>query len=1314
MSSANPFSMSSRPASAARYARYIGRVGALAVSLGVGFAVATTPGVARADDTTNATAPSDPPSESTPAPSAGSTASAPESLQTRVQERRRILQVFGGTVNRPVRPSKGDRPGAGPRNGGGAATETSGGNAVGAVEGTAAETTTAEPGSGPGVTRVVVTRGSTVRKSANDVVKQLVPRPTVAPPAVERPERRVVAERPARRAIDLDVARALSPRPPVTKKEPVVKTEAAATTTTNAVAGGSTPTPSLNLAAAPAPTAERVAQRPAALVSGFLAAVGLAPSLTSPAAPAPAPAPFVWTVLAFVRREIEQVHRTFFNRTPNAIDDPVSTNEDTALVFDPRANDRDDDTLAVSAVTNGTYGTVTTNGTTVTYTPNAAANALAAGETVTDTFTYTVTDENSAPHLHGFLGLFSRGHTDTATVTVTLTGVNDPPVAVDDIRTDSISEDGGPTPIDVLANDTDPDHGATLTVTDPTNGTYGRVDVNTDGRSVTYTPNDAANALAAGETQTDTFTYTVSDGKGGTDTATVTVTVAGANDAPYAVNDQIDTPISEDALPTRIDVLANDSDPDRTDTLTITGVTNGTYGNVTKAADGKSVTYTPNAAADALPADATRRDTFTYLVSDGKGGLATATVSVTVTGANDAPSTGFFIGVTDEDTPISGSLPAGDPDGDALTYTIASPPKNGTLTSFNSSTGEFTYKPNPDYSGFDDFTFTVSDGKATSPDAGVVRITVNEVPDVTVTQTVGDVGREPTDVAVTRDGRTGFITNPDGTVTVIEADDDGWSVGPTVEVGDSPWRVDAGIDRAYVIDETDGSLWTLEKETDWGTATRSADYEDLTDVRLGAGYTDDVVWAVDSGGTLKAIDGTTLEERASVGVGFQFRMASADSVSALAAEPSTSRLAVAPTGQKVYVSTGRKISVVEARRVSAVALRTADASASAADESLSLEVVDALDVDGDVTALEVSPDGTRLYATVVKDGAASLVAYDTTGESLVRVDSVDVGTSASRVAVSADGNRAYVTGDAGVSVVDVRRARVVERLDTGKAAGVAVVPGRGTVLVANPDAGKVQVVRDSFTPSTVANPDTTRTGEDNSVVINVLANDTDTGGATLAPTVVRGPANGTVTVNSDGTVTYRPNADFSGSDSFTYSASGGTSNAAPTTVTVTVTPAITTQLTWDDNPADLDAHLIGPSATGSGADFHVFYANPTYNLAGTGEQAVFLTADDTSGYGPEVIEINTRTPGEYLYYVHKFSGGESLAQSNAVVTVVDPSTGLQTTFEVDPESSGAYWSVFKLTISETGAVTIMPVNAYSDTEPTLGNAIDDPPVATAL
>ena len=157
----------------------------------------------------------------------------------------------------------------------------------------------------------------------------------------------------------------------------------------------------------------------------------------------------------------------------------------------------------------------------MTYTP--AANYFG-----TDSFTYTISDN----------GTNTAGHTDTATVNVTVTNVNDAPDAVDDTPA-SIAEDSGANTVNVLANDTDPDNlvapfNAGLTVIAKTNGTHGTVAIAADGLSVTYTP--AANYFG-----TDSFTYTISDNgtntAGHADTATVNVTITNVNDAPDAVDD---------------------------------------------------------------------------------------------------------------------------------------------------------------------------------------------------------------------------------------------------------------------------------------------------------------------------------------------------------------------------------------------------------------------------------------------------------------------------------------------------------------------------------------------------------------------------------------------------------------------------------------------------------------------------------------------------------------------------------------------------------------------------------------------------------
>ena len=276
------------------------------------------------------------------------------------------------------------------------------------------------------------------------------------------------------------------------------------------------------------------------------------------------------------------------NDAPVANNDSATTNEDTAVVIDVLANDTDvdpTDTLSVQSVTEGANGIVVVNGdNTVTYTPNAAY-------TGDDSFTYTISDGN--------------GGTDTATVSITVTEFNNPPVANNDA--DSTNEDTDVT-ILVLANDTDADVDDTLSVQSATNGSNGSV-VN-NGDSVTYTPNANFNG-------TDVFTYTVSDGKGGTDTGSVTVTVLAVNDPPSAGDDSAAT--DEDTAVV-VDVLANDSDIDG-DTLTIDSVTQGVNGSVVK--NGGSVTYTPDTGF-------TGEDSFTYIASDGNGGTAEATVTVTV------------------------------------------------------------------------------------------------------------------------------------------------------------------------------------------------------------------------------------------------------------------------------------------------------------------------------------------------------------------------------------------------------------------------------------------------------------------------------------------------------------------------------------------------------------------------------------------------------------------------------------------------------------------------------------------------------------
>ena len=201
----------------------------------------------------------------------------------------------------------------------------------------------------------------------------------------------------------------------------------------------------------------------------------------------------------------------------------------------------------VGSALTGTYGQLTLNANgSYTYVANqSAADDLDAGDVVYDYFNYTVSDGDA---------------TDIAVITITVVGINDTPVAVND--TDSVNEDATVTKTgsqdDALYDDTDADDSDSLTVTGiapsggststvsegstyasggtTVTGTYGTLIIGADG-SYTYTADQsAADDLDLNDTATDVFTYTVSDGAN-TTTATITITVTGINDDPVAQND---------------------------------------------------------------------------------------------------------------------------------------------------------------------------------------------------------------------------------------------------------------------------------------------------------------------------------------------------------------------------------------------------------------------------------------------------------------------------------------------------------------------------------------------------------------------------------------------------------------------------------------------------------------------------------------------------------------------------------------------------------------------------------------------------------
>ncbi len=406
-------------------------------------------------------------------------------------------------------------------------------------------------------------------------------------------------------------------------------------------------------------------------------------------------------------REVNQIDIGAFEVQIPLVNTPPIANDDTAITTE-------DDSVNIAVLNNDTDvedgipqlntfdnvsakgGLITNVGGVLTYNPNQKFETLQVGETDTDTFTYTVID--------------SQGLTDSATVTVTINGVNDAPIANDD-NFNGIQN----TPLNIpvgslLANDTDIEND-TLTVTGVNSAVNGIVSLNNG--IVTFTPN-------ANFTGNGSFIYTITDGNGGTDSALVTILI-NANNPPIANND---TAITTEDTSVNIAVLNNDTDVEdgipQLNTFDNVSAKGGLITNV-----GGVLTYNPNQKFETLQVGETDTDTFTYTVIDSQGLTDSATVTVTINGVNDAPiaNDDNFNGI--QNTPLNipvGSLLANDTDieNDTLTVTGVNSAVNG-IVSLNN--GIVTFTPNANFTGNGSFIYSISDGNG-GTDSALVSINI--------------------------------------------------------------------------------------------------------------------------------------------------------------------------------------------------------------------------------------------------------------------------------------------------------------------------------------------------------------------------------------------------------------------------------------------------------------------------------------------------------------------------------------------------------------------------------------------------------------
>ena len=712
-------------------------------------------------------------------------------------------------------------------------------------------------------------------------------------------------------------------------------------------------------------------------------------------------------------------------------------------------------------------------------------------------FTYTPAADWNGTDGFTYVVSDGSGGSDTGAVVLTVSPVNDRPIAVADAY--SVDEDGSltvPYP-GILANDIDIDlGGGDLTaalVAGPAHGTLSAYAVG----GFTYTPN-------ADFTGTDTWVYRTWDGQSYSEPATVTITVKPTIDPPVGVADAYST--NEDTALTVAapGVVANDTDPDG-DTLSAALAAGPAHGTVTLNANG-SFTYTPEA-------DWSGTDTFTYKAGDGGLESAETTVTITVSPVNDRPAAADDSYSTSEDTPLSVAAPGvlgadTDLEGDSLTAVLVAAPKHGTLTL--NPDGSFTYRPIANWNGTDTFTYKVNDGGADSTTA-TASIVVSAVNDAPLTANDSFVTDEDAALMVAAPGVLGNDTDIDGNALAAV--------------------LVAGPAHGTLTLEANGSF-TYTPEADWSgtdtftyTAGDGTAGSEIATVSL-------TVRAV-SDAPVAANDAYTTDEDAALmvaaaGVLVNDTDLEGDALTAVLVDgPAHGTVTLNPDGSFTYTPaanwSGTDTFTYKANDgtvesgVATVTLTVnavADAPA-AADDSYVCDEDSALMVAAaGVLANDADPDGDALTAVLV------------------------AGPAHGALTPNADGSFTY-TPAADWSGTDTFTYKANDGTRDGNVATVTI-----TVRATN--------------DAPAAAEDSYATDEDTALVVlapGVLVNDSDLEGGSLAAVLVAGPAHGTLSLSANGAFTYRPAANWHGTDTFTYQATDGTNHSTAAVVSITVRPA---------------------------------------------------------------------------------------------------------------------------------------------------------------
>ncbi|RVT39914.1 Ig-like domain-containing protein, partial [Sphingobium algorifonticola] len=954
------------------------------------------------------------------------------------------------------------------------------------------------------------------------------------------------------------------------------------------------------------------------------------------------------------------------------------------------ANDIDPDgdpltALLVAAPVNGTLS-LNPNGS-FTYTPNV-------GYIGADSFTYRASD-----------GVAESG---IATVSIAVASDNTPPVGV--ANSYNGTEDTTLTvgvAAGVLANDTDADVGDTLTaalVSGPSNGT---LTLNPNG-SFTFVP-------AANFNGTTSFSYRAYDGEAYSAPTTVTIILAGVNDAPVA---DADGPYaaSEDTVLTVAaaqGVLVGDTDVDG-DTLSAILTTNAANGSVALNANGGFV-YTPNA-------NFTGTDSFQYVARDPSGAdSAPRTVQINVAGANDAPVGIVDAYVVSEDAVLTVTAANGvlvndtDVDGNPLTAALVSGVANGSL-SLNAN-GSFTYTPNTNFNGTDSFTYRANDGTANSAST-TVTITVNAVNDApnanndsglsTAYQTAlaipaatllandTDVDGQPLTITSVQGATGGTVSLAGGVVTFTPTAGYSGAAGFTYTISDGA----GGTDTASVA----LTVGTPANTPPVGVADSYSVAEDaILNVAAGSG-----VLANDSDANGNPLSATLVSGTAngSLALNANGSFVYTPNANFNGSDSFTYQLSDGTA------SVGPVTVTLNVTAVNDAPNANNDSASGNEDSAISGSVLgNDTDIDGVAltTSLLNAPtngtvvlnangsfvytpnanyNGTDSFTYTLSDGAGG---SDTATVSLtiaavndapVAVDDSGLSTAyQTALAIPAatllandtdvDGNPLTISSVLPVSGGTVSLAGgVVTFTPTAGYSG----PASFTYTISD-GAGGVDIGQVNLTVGTAANTPPVGVADSYSVaedaILNVaagsgvLANDSDANGNPLSATLVSGTANGSLTFNANGSFVYTPNANFNGSDSFTYQLSDGTASVGPVTVTLNVTAVNDAPNANNDSASGNEDSAISGSVLGNDTDIDGV-ALTTSLLSAPTNGTVVLNANGSFVYTPNA---NYNGTDSFTYTLSDGAGGSDTATVSLTIAAVNDApvavddSGLSTAYQ---------------------------------------------------